>query len=89
MSDTSTFVSQFGEKLFNPSASTEVLPSDALAGKDHVSRNRFSLQVCSIRLLFLDILSSLLTLTVKMNTLPCPLNFIGNVVFLCPLVPSV
>jgi len=31
-----SFVSQFGEKLVNPSTSTEVSPEDALSGKDHV-----------------------------------------------------
>jgi len=36
MSSTSSFVSQFGEKLFNPSNSSEVSPSEALAGKDYV-----------------------------------------------------
>lgn len=36
MSSTSSFVSQFGEKLFNPSNSSEVSPSEALEGKDFV-----------------------------------------------------
>lgn len=31
-----SFVSQFGEKLLNPSSNTEISPTEALAGKDHV-----------------------------------------------------
>jgi hypothetical protein len=33
----SSFSSQFGSKLFNPSNSTDVSPADALNGKDQVS----------------------------------------------------
>ena len=36
-----SFSSQFGSKLFNPSNSTDVSPADVLKGKDHVSTMQY------------------------------------------------
>jgi hypothetical protein len=35
--DTKSFILQFGDKLVNPSAGTDLSPAEALAGKDYVS----------------------------------------------------
>jgi len=36
MSETTSFLSQFGEKLVKPLDSTELTPADAISGKDHI-----------------------------------------------------